>query len=145
MTDIVIQTTSGGVPVNGLADPPEITILRIDTDAAVVTASAMSDQAAGGLYKFAFTAGLPGIKYSFEVDADPNVTGQVDKRTYGGAFDNEIRDLWNDHGLNPSDDKTITEVTEGEDYDEAVTDTGGPDIAKDVTKIGLVTTLNRAP
>lgn len=145
MTDIVIQTTLAGVPVNALADPPEITILRLDTDVAVVSGSAMSDQAAGGLYKFAFTTGVAGIKYSFSVDADPNVTGQVDSRTHGGAFDNEVRDLWNDHGLNPVDDKTITEVTEGEDYDEAVTDTDGPNIAKDVTKVGAVTTLDRAP
>lgn len=147
MTDIVIQTKASGVAVNGLTDDPEITILRLDTDAVVVNAAAMSDQAAGGLYKFAFTTGLPGIKYSFTVDADPSVTGQVDDRNYFGAFDNEVRDLWNDHGLNPDvgEEKTITENTEGSDYDEAVTDADGPDIAKSVVKVGAVTTLNRAP
>lgn len=147
MTDIVIQTKLNGVAVNGLTDDPEITILRLDTDAAVVSGVAMSDQAAGGLYKFAFTAGVVGVKYSFSVDADPSVTGQVDDRYYVGAFDNEIRDLWNDHGLNPAagEEKTITENTEGSDYDEAVTDSDGPDIAKSVVKAGTVTTLNRAP
>lgn len=145
MTDIVVQVTLNGVPVNGLTDDPEITIRRLDNDAAVVVSAAMSDQGGNGLYKFAYTAGVVGINYSFAIDADPNATGQVDVRTYGGSFDNEIRDLWNDHGLNPLSNKTITEVTEGEDYDEAVTDAGGPNIAKDVTKAGAVTTLDRTP
>lgn len=145
MTDIVIQTKNGGVAVNGLTDDPEITILRLDTDAVVVNAAAMSDQGAGGLYKFSFTSGLPGIKYSFSVDADPNVTDQVDDRNYFGAFDNEVRDIWNDRGLNPTQNKTIVENTAGIDYDEAVTDPDGPNIAKDTTKAGSTTTINRAP
>lgn len=145
MTEIVIQTKLNGVAVNGLTDDPEITILRLDTDAVVVNAAAMTDQGAGGLYRFSFTTGAAGLRYSFSVDADPNVTGQVDDRNYFGAFDNEIRDLWNDHGLNPTQDKTITEVTADTDYDEAVTDPDGPDIAKDVTKAGAVTTIDRAP
>lgn len=145
MTDIVIQTKLNGVAVNGLAADPDITIVRLDNDAVVVTADDMSDQGVGGLYRYSFTAGVVGIKYSFSVDADPGATGQVDDRYYFGAFDNEIRDLWNDHGLNPINSKTITEVTEGEDYDEAVTDAGGPNIAKDVTKVGAVTTLDRTP
>jgi hypothetical protein len=141
MTDIVIQTKSGGVAVNGLADPPEITILRLDTDAVIVNAVAMSDQAAGGLYKFAFTP-VAGLQYSFSVDADPNVTGQVDDRNYFGAVDNEQNDIWNDRGLNPGVVKTITEVTLGADYDEAVA--APTAIAKDVTKVGAVTTIDRA-
>ena len=141
MTDIVIQTKSGGVAVNGLADPPEITILRLDTDAVIVNAAAMSDQAAGGLYKFVFTP-VAGLEYSFSVDADPNVTGQVDDRNYFGAIDNEQNDIWNDRGLNPSIVKTITEVTLGTDYDEAVA--APTAIAKDVTKVGAVTTIDRA-
>lgn len=141
MTDIVIQTKSGGVAVNGLADPPEITILRLDTDAVIVNAAAMSDQAAGGLYKFAFTP-VAGLQYSFSVDADPNTTDQVDDRNYFGAVDNERNDIWNDRGLNPSVVKTITEVTLGEDYDEAVA--APTAIAKDVTKVGAVTTIDRA-
>jgi hypothetical protein len=141
MTDIVIQTKSGGVAVNGLADPPEITILRLDTDAVIVNAATMSDQAAGGLYKFAFTP-VAGLQYSFSVDADPNVTGQVDDRNYFGAVDNEQNDIWNDRGLNPGVVKTITEVTLGADYDEAVA--APTAIAKDVTKVGAVTTIDRA-
>ena len=101
MTDIVIQTKSGGVAVNGLTDDPEITILRLDTDAVVVNAAAMSDQGVGGLYKFFFTP-LAGIQYSFSIDADPNATDQVDDRNYFGAIDNERTDLWRDRGLDPS-------------------------------------------
>ena len=144
MPQIVIQTKLNGVAVNGLTDDPEITILRLDTDAVVVNAAAMTDQGAGGLYRFDFSTGLAGIEYSFSVDADPNVTGQVDDRNYFGAFDNEQRDIWNDRGLNPTSSKTITEVTVDADYDEAVTDAAGPDIAKDTTKAGAVTTIDRA-
>lgn len=144
MTDIVAQMKSGGVAVNSLANVPEITIVRIDTDAVVVNAAAMTDQGVGGLYKFSFTSGLQGIKYSFSIDADPTSTGQVDDAFYSGAFDNEIRDIWNDRGLNPSADKTITENVEGSDYDEAVTDAEGPDIAKNVNKTGATTTLDRS-
>ena len=145
MTDIVIQTKSGGVAVNGLTDDPEITIVRLDTDAVVVNAAAMTDLAVGGLYKYVFTTGIAGVRYTFSVDADPNATDQVDDRNYGGVFDNEIRDMWNDRGLNPAQDKTITENTLGADYDEAITDPDGPDVAKSVVKAGTVTTLNRAP
>jgi len=143
MTEIVIQTKSGGIAVNGLADDPEITILRLDTDAVIVNAQAMSDQGTGGLYKFSFTTGIAGIEYSFSIDADPSSTDQVDDPNYFGAFDNERRDIWNDRGLNPTNAKTITEVTVGEDYDEAVSDAEGPDIAKDTTKVGAVTTIDR--
>lgn len=143
MPNIVIQTKLSGVAVNGLADPPELTIVRLDTDAVVLNAQAMTDQAVGGLYRFDFTAGVRGIEYSFFVDADPNATGQVDDRYYFGSFDNEQRDIWNDRGLNDAGSKTITEVALGTDYDEAVTDARGPNIAKDVTKPGAVTTIDR--
>ena len=145
MPNIVIQTKLAGVAVNGLADDPEITILRLDTDAVVVNAAAMTDQGAGGLYRFDFTTGLAGIEYSFSVDADPNATGQVDDRNYFGAFDNEKRDIWNARGLNPpaGAEKTITENTVGSDYDEAVTDPRGPDLDLSVVKAGAVTTIDR--
>jgi len=142
MTDIVIQTKSGGVAVNGLTDPPEITILRLDTDAVIVNAAAMADQGTGGLYKYLGFTPIAGIPYSFSVDADPNVIDQVDDRNYFGAFDNEQNDIWNDRGLNPGVVKTITEVTLGADYDEAVA--APTAIAKDVTKVGAVTTIDRA-
>lgn len=145
MTDIVIQTKLNGVIVNGLTDPPEITIFRVSDNNLEVNAAAMSDVTDGGLYKFSFTSHSPGEKFMFSVDADPSATGQTDDRFYSGVFDNEVRDIWNDRGLNPAQSKTITEVTEGEDYDEAVTDAEGPNIAKDTTKVGAVTTIDRAP
>ena len=145
MTDIVIQTKLNGVAVNGLADPPEITVLRLDTDAVVVNAAAMSDQGAGGLYKFDFTLAVAGIKYSFSVDADPNVTGQVDDRYYFGAFDSEINDMWRDHGLDPANAKTVDDnnVPGDADIDEDVAAGSGPVIHKDVITAGDVTTITR--
>lgn len=143
MTDIVIQTKSSGVAVNGLTDPPEITILRLDTDAVVVNAAAMSDQAVGGLYKFAFTP-LRGVQYSFSVDADPNVTGQVDDRNYFGGFDNEQNDSWRDRGLDPAQAKTVDDngVADDEDIDEDVAaGVNDPAIHKDVITVGNVTTI----
>ena len=145
MTDIVIQTKSGGVAVNGLTDDPEITVLRLDTDAVVVNAAAMSDQGAGGLYKFDFTGAIAGIKYSFSVDADPNVTGQVDDRNYFGAFDTEINDVWRDQGLDPNNAKTVDDnnIAGDVDIDEDVAAGDGALIHKDVITVGDVTTITR--
>ena len=140
MTDICVRTSLAGVPVNGLAADPEITIQRADTGAAVVTDDAMTDTGTEGLYTYNFTP-VAGLEYCFIVDADPSATGQVDVRFFEGAFDNELNDIWNDRGLNPSVPKTITEVTLGEDYDEAVA--APTAIAQDVTKAGLVTTIDR--
>ena len=143
MSDIVIQTTLNDAPVNGLTDAPEIDIIRLDTDTVVVTGAAMSDVGAGGFYKYAFTGGVEGVTYAASIDADPNVTGQVDNRYYSTTFDYEITDLWNDHGLNPAVNKTITENTPTSDYDEAVAPTDAPNIDKAVTRTGAVTTINR--
>lgn len=141
----VVQITLNGLPVNGVTDDPEISIVRLSDDVEVVSDTAMLDTGARGLYKFNYSAGAPGERFAYAVDADPNATGQVDVRTLAGVMDNEIRDLWNDHGLNPASDKTIAEVTEGASYDEAVTDADGPNIAKDVDKAGATTTLDRSP
>lgn len=141
MTTVSVRVTASGVPVNGLTDDPEITINRSDTGAAVVTSAAMTDQGTGGLYTFDFTP-VAGLTYSALIDADPNVTGQVDERFYDAPIDNEINDLWNDHGLNPSVNKTITENTPDTDYDEAVA--SPTSIDKSVTVAGGVTTINRA-
>ncbi len=145
MTDIVIQTKSGGVAVNGLTDDPEITILRLDTDAVVVNAAAMTDQAVGGLYKFAFTP-VAGLQYSFFIDADPNATDQVDDRNYFGALDNEQNDQWRDRGLDPANPKTVDDngVPDDEDIDEDVpAGTNDPLIHKDTVTVGNVTTITR--
>jgi hypothetical protein len=146
MTDIVAQMTLAGVPVNGLADDPEITILRLDTDVAVVTSAAMVDQGGNGLYKFAFTAGVAGVAYSFAIDADPSVTGQVGIRTLGGAFNNEVRDIWRDRGLDPAAAKTVDDngVADDADIDEDVAAGSGPAIHKDVLTVGTATTVQRS-
>ncbi len=144
MSQIVIQTTLNGTPVNGLANAPLIDIVELATDTLVVTAAAMTDVGVDGFYKFQFTGGAAGVEYAFSVDADPTASGQVDDRYFAHVFDYETRDIWNDRGLNPSQSKTITENTVGADYDEAVTDPTAPDIAKDTTKAGSVTTIDRA-
>ena len=140
MTDITITTTLANVPVNGLTDEPEINIRRIDTGALVVTAGEMIDRGGDGLYTFNFVP-VAGLNYSFLIDADPQVTGQVDIRFFDGTFDNESTDLWNDHGLNPSIPKTVTEIAARLNYDE---DVASPtSIHKDVTKTGTKTTIQR--
>ncbi len=145
MSQILVQTTLNDAPVNGLAQDPQISIIRTDTDAVVVNAVDMTDTGAFGFYKFDFTGGVAGVEYAASIDADPLASGQVDDRFFNTAFDYEITDLWNDHGLNPDENKTITENTANTDYDEAVSPTDAPDIDKSVVKSGSVTTLNRAP
>jgi len=137
------MVTNGGTPVNGLTDDPEITIRRTDTGAVAAGPSAMTDQGADGLYTFSFTP-VAGLEYSFLIDADPLATNQVRRfeRYYDGGFDNELNDLWNDHGLNPAIDKTITENTPGSDYDEQVL--APTSIDKAVTRVASVTTINRS-
>jgi len=49
-----------------------------------------------------------------------------------------VSDVWQNEGLDPDNIKTITEITEGADYDEDV-----DAIHKDVTRVGAVTTLDR--
>ena len=142
MTDIAVHVTNNGAPVNALADPPEITIQRVDTGAEVVADSAMTDRTTRGLYTFSFT-NVAGLRYSFLIDADPNATGQVDKRFFSGAFDNELNDVWRDQGLDPSNAKTVDDnnVPDDADIDEDVA--GGTTIHKDVLTVGSVTTITR--
>ena len=95
MSEISVNLLASNVPVNGLADDPEITIQRLDTGAEVVADSAMTDQTTRGLYTFSF-ASVNGLRYAFLIDADPNASGQVDVRYWRGAFDLDIeqtRDL----------------------------------------------------
>ena len=142
MTTIRVTITNNNVPTNALGDDPEINIRRLDTGALVVTGSAMIDAGGDGLYTFDFTP-VAGLDYSFLIDADPNVSSQVTvaERYYDGAFDNERTDIWNDRGLNPVVPKTILEVVADEDYDEDVA--SSTSIHKDVTKVGVVTTIDR--
>ena len=145
MTQIVLQVKNGGVAVNGLVDDPEITIIRLDTDAVVVNAAAMTDQGAGGLYRFSFTP-VAGLEYSFAIDADPNATDQVDERNAFGAIDNEQNDIWRDRGLDPAQAKTVDDnnVPGNADIDEDVLASGSsPLIHKDVLTAGDVTTITR--
>lgn len=140
MTDIAVTLTQNGQLVNGVADTPLIDVRRLDTGAFVVTDDPMTDTGNNGLYTYNFTPDA-GLSYHFLIDADPNQTNQVDVRFNDGSFDNEITDMWNDQGLNPSVNRTITENAEGTDYDSAVA--SPTPVNKSITTTGQVTTVDR--
>ena len=52
---ITAQIFNASGPVNGLADTPEIEIIRGDTGAVVVASTAMVDLGVGGWHRFLFT------------------------------------------------------------------------------------------
>ncbi len=143
--EICATITNNNVPVNGLADDPEITIRRTDTQAIVAGPAAMTDQTSGGNYTFLFTPTVPDLGYVYEIDADPGDTGQVTaaERYFGGCFDDQVDELWRDRGLDPVVNKTITENTPKTDYTEVEAGDGAP-ITKSVTKSGGVTTIDRS-
>lgn len=142
MTTIAINTTLAGVPVNALTTAPSITIRRMDTGVVVSGPTAMTDAGADGLYTTTFT-GVAGLEYSFLIDADPLVAGQVDVRYFNGTFDLQLTDLWRDSGLDPSNSKTVNDngIADNSDIDEDVA--GGVTIHKDVLTVGNVTTITR--
>ena len=88
--DIFATITSAGVPVNGLVDTPEIQITD-DTGAIVQAFVAMTDLTQDGKHLFAYTIPATARSYTFLVDADPLVTGQVltSDRFYFGSFSGE--------------------------------------------------------
>lgn len=142
--DVIAQITNGGTPINALADDPEIEILRADTGAVVQAAIAMTDLGSGGLYRFTFTPTVANLSYAFSIDADPNVTSQVPDATrfYGGAFDDELDELYRIRGMD-GPNKTTTENTAESDYTEQENGNGAP-IQLDHVKVGGVTTVTRS-
>ena len=144
---VQVQVTNNSVPVNALADAPEITIRRVDTGAVVAGPSAMSDLGGGGGYTFLFTPTVRELAYFFDVDADPNVTGQVTafERFYGGNFDDQIDEIFRDRGLANADPKTVDDngIPDDVDIDEDVPANTGASIHKDVLTVGNVTTITR--
>ncbi len=142
---ITVQVIDGAAgPINGLADDPEITIIRGDTGAVVQAAIAMTDLVVGGFYRFVYTPTVAGLDYAAEIDADPGATGQVPagNRYYAVAFDDELDEVYRDRGLDPSFPKTATENTPKLDYTERVP-LGGAPITKQSVKVGTVTTQTR--
>jgi hypothetical protein len=88
--DIFATVTAAGVPVNGLVDDPEIQITD-DTGTIVQAFVAMTDLGQDGKHLFAYTIPATARSYTFLVDADPNVTGQVttSDRFLFGSFSGE--------------------------------------------------------
>ncbi len=88
--DIYATIVAAGVPVNGLTDDPEIRI-RDGSNSVVQAFTAMTDFGADGKYFFDFT--IPDLQesYSYIIDADPLVSGQVpaSDRYYVGSFSGE--------------------------------------------------------
>lgn len=141
---VTVQVFNASGPVNGLADDPEITVRRGDTGAVVAGPSNMTDLGGGGFYRFVFTPSIAGLDYAADIDADPNVTGQVPdgNRYYASAFDDELDEVWRDRGLDPGNDKSVTENTAETDYTELEAGAGAT-IQKDLVKVGAVTTITR--
>jgi hypothetical protein len=142
--DVQTQVTVGGVPTNGIADDPEIEIVRTDTGAIVQAAVAMVDLSIGGLYHFVFTPSIANLSYQYSIDKDPNVTNQVQpgERFAWGGFDDELDELYRIRGLD-APNKTVTENTPDVDYTEAETGDGA-DITLDHVKVAGVTTVTRS-
>jgi hypothetical protein len=88
--DIFATVFAAGVPQNGLVDDPEIQISD-DTGTIVQAFVAMTDLTQDGKHLFAYTIPDVARSYTFLVDADPNVTGQVptSDRFYFGSFSGE--------------------------------------------------------
>lgn len=91
MVDIVVTATVNGVPTNGLAQAPQIEIIRTDTQAVVQAFVAMTDGLVSGKYVFPFAPTVT-LDYAFTVDADPTSSGQVSsaERYFDGAFPGNI-------------------------------------------------------
>jgi len=89
MSEIAVHLLKSGAPINALVGVPTITIYRLDTGAAVVTAAVLTDRTAAGLYTYDFTIAIDGINYSFLIDADPTAINQVDTRYWHGTFNTD--------------------------------------------------------
>jgi len=88
--DIFATVFAAGVPQNGLTDDPEIQITD-DTGTIVQAFVAMTDLTQDGKHLFAYTIPDVARSYTFLVDADPLVSGQVpaSDRYYFGSFSGE--------------------------------------------------------
>jgi len=125
-------------PLTAPGDIPTIRIRRLDTDALVVTDSAM-DEVGEGNYKFIYTTPVEGVRFAAVADGDPNVAGQVvtGSRYQSGSGDNFAGEVWQNEGLDPNNPKTIT-VNSPTDMDEDV-----DQIHKDSVTVGNTSTQTR--
>lgn len=87
MAELTAFVTAGAVPLVAPVDPPEVEVVRADTQVVVQAFAPMVDQG-NGMWTFAFAIPDPLVAYSFLVDADPLVTGQVSvsERFQGGSL-----------------------------------------------------------
>jgi hypothetical protein len=91
MAELTAFVTAGGVPLVAPTDPPEVEVVRNDTQAIVQAFVAMVDQG-NGMWAFTFAIPDTAVDYTFLVDGDPLVSGQVSnsERFQGGSFAGEL-------------------------------------------------------
>lgn len=91
MAELTAFITNAGVPLVAPVDAPTVEVRRSDTQAIVQAATAMTDQA-NGIWSFTFAITNTALDFTFQVDADPNATGQVTNRErfYGGSFGGDV-------------------------------------------------------
>jgi hypothetical protein len=139
--NIAIQTTGLATVVARIYTPgftqvgADVTMAEVGGPSGLYTGSVSAATLATDIYHIVFfdTAGAPDTPLGrgilgWDVDGD--------KEIEPGAV---ALDVWKDRGLDPDDDKVITEVTAGTNYTEAATG-----ILKTVTKSGSTTTIDRA-
>jgi len=131
--------SAAGVPLVAPGNTPTIRIRRLDTDALVVTDSAM-DEVGDGLFKFRYTNPIEGVRFSARADGDPTAASQVPAsvRYNSGSGDNFAAEVYQNEGLDPNNPKA-TQVNSATDMDEDV-----DQIHKDSVTVGNVTTTTRS-
>lgn len=129
-----------GVPLVAPGVTPTIRVRRLDTNALVVTDSAMTE-VGDGVFKFIFPVVAPykGRRFSARADGDPTAVDQVPAsvRYQAGSGDNFAAEVWQNEGLDPNEVKTIA-VNSATDMDEDV-----DQIHKDSVTVGITTTQTR--
>lgn len=102
--------TAPGVSLASPANVPTVTIRRIDTMAAVVTAAAMIE-VGEGVFSYNFVPPDKGLVYSAVADGDPIAASQVpaEIRFQSAQFDAKLPNIWTTLGLDPADPATITD------------------------------------
>ena len=130
--------SSIGVPLVAPAVTPTIRIRRSDTNALVVTDSAMTEVGDGN-FKFRLTAPVEGIEFVARADGDPTAVTQVPAgiRFQTGCGDNFAAEVWQNEGLDPANSKAV-KVNSDTDMDEDV-----DQIHKDTITVGDTSTQTR--
>ncbi len=125
MAQITFLMTDDDVPQTSPATDPQITIYRLDTDVAVVSAASMTS-VGGGLWRYNFTPSTT-LEYAFLIDADPGGLGQVttgERYFHGTLSGTDIEHLDQlDTTMSSRSSQTTQDVIDG-NVDAILVDTG---------------------